>query len=163
MEKWRKERNYKRIRDKEGHVISNTILVFGTQITVTDDIFDIYSSMDRRARYIEEDVPRNKEVSLERLAEDGICLERLTYDQGSSPEEYCIELEQQRLDAERLRKLPHAISTLTKADRKLIYALFFKGISTRQYARSIGVSQRTVIKRRDRILALLKIILEKSE
>lgn len=161
MEKWKKERNYKRIRDKDGKIIANIITVFGENIAVSDKIFEAYSTMDRRARYIIDDVPHDKEVSLERLIEDGIHLEQLTCERVASPEDCYIEREQGLLHAETLRRLPYAINTLPKADRQLIHALFFEGVSTREYAHSIDVSQRTVIKRRDRILAVLKNILEK--
>lgn len=163
MEKWRKERNYMRIRNKEGDVDTNIITVFGKKIAVSNEIFDAYSSMDRRARYITDDLPRDKEVSLERLYEDGIHFEQNIREQVISPEDIYIEKEQRWLEAKRLRRLPYAIGTLSKEDQQLICALFFKGMSTRECARCIGVSQRTVIKRRDRILVTLRKILEKSE
>lgn len=47
-------------------------------------------------------------------------------------------------------------------DRELINALFFDGASTREYAQRMGVSQRAVIKRRDRILRDLKKFFENS-
>ena len=46
--------------------------------------------------------------------------------------------------------------SLNDADRELINALFFDGASTRDYAAQIGITQRAVIKRRDRILRDLK-------
>ena len=46
--------------------------------------------------------------------------------------------------------------SLNDADRELINALFFDGASTRDYAARIGITQRAVIKRRDRILRDLK-------
>lgn len=163
MRKWKKERNYKRIRDKNGNVVANIITVFGKDVVVSNEVFDVYSAMDRRARYITDDASHNKEVSLERLYEDGIHLEQIIREQVFCPEECCIAKERQQLETERLHRLPYAISALSEADRKLIHALFFAGMSTRAYARSIGVSQRTVIKRRDRILTTLKKILEKSD
>ncbi|WP_031475210.1 sigma-70 RNA polymerase sigma factor region 4 domain-containing protein [Agathobaculum desmolans] len=166
MRKWKKERNYKRIRDKNGNVVANIITVFGKDVVVSNEVFDVYSAMDRRARYITDDASHNKEVSLERLYEDGIYLEQIIREQIIreqiiSPEDCCIAKEQQQLEAERLHRLPCAISALSESDQQLIHALFFAGMSTRAYARSIGVSQRTVIKRRDRILTTLKNILEK--
>lgn len=80
MEKWQKERNYKRIRDENGNTIANIITVSGIEIAVSDEVFDVYSGMDRRSRYISEDVPSVIELSLERLMEDGISPERLMRD-----------------------------------------------------------------------------------
>lgn len=161
MEKWKKERNYKRVRDKDGNSVTNIITVFGEDVVVSNEVFNAYSAMDRRARYITDDASRNKEVSLERLYEDGIHLEQIIREQVISPEDCYIAKEQRRLETERLRQLPHAISTLSETEQQLIHALFFEGMSTRKCARCMGVSQRTVIKRRDRILATLKNILKK--
>ena len=41
MEKWKRERNYKRIRDKNGNVAANIITVFGRDIAVSDQVFDV--------------------------------------------------------------------------------------------------------------------------
>ena len=49
--------------------------------------------------------------------------------------------------------------SVADADREMINALFFDGASTRDYAARIGITQRAVIKRRDRILRDLKKIL----
>ncbi|MCX4266423.1 MAG: ECF-type sigma factor, partial [Firmicutes bacterium] len=49
-----------------------------------------------------------------------------------------------------------ALAALADSDRELIESLYFKGMSTREYARFLGISQRAVIKRRDRILKLMK-------
>ena len=49
-----------------------------------------------------------------------------------------------------------AMLSLNDSDRELINALFFDGASTRDYAARIGITQRAVIKRRDRILRDLK-------
>ena len=46
--------------------------------------------------------------------------------------------------------------SVADADREMINALFFGGASTRDYAARIGITQRAVIKRRDRILRDLK-------
>ena len=50
-----------------------------------------------------------------------------------------------------------ALLSLADDDRELINALFFDGVSTRKYAERVGITQRAVIKRRDRILLDLKI------
>ena len=55
-----------------------------------------------------------------------------------------------------------ALLSLKDTDRELINALFFDGASTRECAQRMGVSQRAVIKRRDRILRDLKKFFENS-
>ena len=64
--------------------------------------------------------------------------------------------------AEQKQILLLALLSLKDTDRELINALFFDGASTREYAQRMGVSQRAVIKRRDRILRDLKKFFENS-
>ena len=66
MKNWQKNRNYKRVKDKNGNVVANIITGSGQDVEVSDEIFDTYSQMDRRARYIGEDIPAENEISLER-------------------------------------------------------------------------------------------------
>ena len=96
MEKWQKERNYKRLRDKNGNVVANIITVFGRDIAVSDAVFDVYSGMDRRARYIAEDVPSVTELSLEGLIQKGISPERLVQENAPSVEDIYIEREDEQ-------------------------------------------------------------------
>lgn len=93
MEKWQKERNYKRIRDKNGNIVANIITVFGRDVAVSDEIFNVYSAMDRRARYISEDASAATELSLERLMQEGAFPERLMQENAPSAEEIYIERE----------------------------------------------------------------------
>ena len=65
-EKLAENRNYKRVRDKDGNVVANIINVFGQDVEVSDEVFAAYSQMDRRARYIGEDIPaEGPKISLE--------------------------------------------------------------------------------------------------
>lgn len=60
------------------------------------------------------------------------------------------------MDADPSRELHRAIATLCKADRLLIKALFFDGLSERQYAEQLQVCHNAVHKRKMRILRDLK-------
>lgn len=160
MEKWQKERNYKRIRDKNGKIVANIITVFGRDIAVSDAVFDAYSGMDRRARYISEDVPSVAELSLECLIEDGISPERLMQENEPSAEDICVGREDEIWRADIIKQLSAALSELPDEEYQLVRALFFDGISVREYARRLGMTHRAIVKRRDRILDHLKKILE---
>lgn len=59
-----------------------------------------------------------------------------------------------------LDKLRSAIPLLSENDQELIQALFFKRLTEREYAKECGVSQVAIHKRKNRILAKLKIFLE---
>ena len=76
-EEMAKDRNYKRVKDKDGNVVANIITVFGQDVEVSDEVFAAYSQMDRHARYIGEDIPAENEISLERTIADGIHIETL--------------------------------------------------------------------------------------
>ena len=79
-----------------------------------------------------------------------------------SAETEALEREELRNLAEQKQILLLALLSLKDTDRELINALFFDGASTREYAQRMGVSQRAVIKRRDRILRDLKKFFENS-
>ena len=160
MKKWQKNRNYKRIKDKDGNVVANIITVFGQDVEVSDEIFDTYSQMDRRERYIGEDIPAESEISLERTIEDGIHIKTLENAELSA-EEYCLLEEEAEHEAKMLDELPKVIESLPESDKKLIKALYYDGYSTREYAQKLGITQAAMLKRRNRILKYLKKYFEK--
>lgn len=155
MKNWQKTRNYKRIKDKDGNVVANIITVFGQDIEVSDEIFDTYSQMDRRARYIGEDIPAESEISLERTIEDGIHIETLENAEPSA-EEICIEHENAKMRAEQEKRLPIVLARLSDDEQRLIDALYFRGLGVREYAREINVPSMKIVRDRDRILGKLK-------
>lgn len=155
MKNWQKNRNYKRIKDKDGNVVANIITVFGQDIKVSDEIFDTYSQMDRRARYIGEDIPAENEISLERTIEDGIHIETLENAEPSA-EEICIEHENAKMRAEQEKRLPIVLARLSDDEQRLIDALYFRGLGVREYAREINVPPMKIVRDRDRFLGKLK-------
>lgn len=162
MKNWQKNRNYKRVKDENGNVVANIITVFGQDIKVSDEIFDTYSQMDRRARYIGEDIPAENEISLERTIEDGIHIETLENAEPSA-EEICIEHENAKMRAEQEKRLPIVLARLSDDEQRLIDALYFRGLGVREYAREIGVPPMKIVRDRDRILGKLKNIFQISK
>lgn len=161
MKKWQENRNYKRIKDENGKVIANIITVDGQDVEVSEAVFNAYSSMDRRERYIGEEAPRDKVLSLEQMVEDGVQPEYVGVKSSPSAEELCLEREDKQSSMLLKQQLLAALVLLDDVDRQLITALFFDGASTRECARRMGVTQRAVIKRRDRILRDMKKYFEK--
>ena len=157
MEKWQENRNYRKIRDENGTVIANIITVDGRDVAVTEDVFAAYAQMDRRERYLSEDLPTGKVLSLEQMAEDGVLPDYVGAETAPSAEDCVLEREREELTS----LLLAALIALEDWDRQLITALFYDHLSTREYARRIGVTQRAVIKRRDRILRDMKKYFEK--
>ena len=162
MKKWQKDRNYKRVKDKDGNVVANIITVFGQDVEVSDEIFDTYSQMDRRARYIGEDIPAENEISLERTMEDGIHIETLENAEPSA-EEICIEHENAKMREEQAKHLPIALAKLSDDEKRLIDALYFRGLGVREYAREISVPPMKIVRDRNRILDKLKNIFQISK
>ena len=155
MKNWQKNRNYKRVKDKDGNVVANIITVFGQDVEVSDEVFAAYSQMDRHARYIGEDIPAENEISLERTIEDGIHIETLENAEPSA-EEICIEHENAKMRAEQEKRLPIVLARLSDDEKRLIDALYFRGLGVREYAREINVPPMKIVRDRDRILGKLK-------
>ena len=155
MEKWQENRNYRKIKDENGTVIANIITVDGRDVAVTEDVFAAYAQMDRRERYLSEDLPTGKVLSLEQMAEDGVLPDYVGAETAPSAEDCVLARESEREREELTSLLPAALIALEDRDRQLIH------LSTREYARRTGVTQRAVIKRRDRILRDMKKYFEK--
>ena len=151
MEKWQENRNYRKIRDENGTVIANIITVDGRDVAVTEDVFAAYAQMDRRERYLSEDLPTGKVLSMEQMAEDGVLPDYVGAETAPSAEDCVLARESEREREELTTLLLAALIALEDRDR----------LSTREYARRIGVTQRAVIKRRDRILRDMKKYFEK--
>ena len=156
MKKWQESRNYRQIRDQAGEIIANIITVDGTDVEVPEDVYQAYAQADRRERYLLEEQSAGKSLSLEQMEEDDLLSGYVGAETAPSAEEIALERERAQELAERKQVLLLAMLALSDADRELITALFFDGVSTREYGRRIGVTQRAVIKRRDRILRDLK-------
>ena len=97
-----------------------------------------------------------KSLSLEQMDEDDLLPDYVGAEAAPSAEEEALQRGQAQSHAERKEMLLLAMLSLNDADRELINALFFDGVSTRDYAARIGITQRAVFKRRDRILRDLK-------
>ena len=156
MKKWQEERNYRRVRSEGGEVIANIITVDGMDVEVPEDVYLAYAQADRRERYITEEQSSGKLLSLEQMEEDALLPDYVGAETSPSAETEALEREELRNLAEQKQILLLALLSLKDTERELINALFFDGASTREYAQRMGVSQRAVIKRRDRILRDLK-------
>ena len=138
------------------------ITVDGMDVEVPEDVYLAYAQADRRERYIMEEQSSGKLLSLEQMEEDALLPDYVGAETAPSAETEALEREELRNLAEQKQILLLALLSLKDTDRELINALFFDGASTREYAQRMGVSQRAVIKQRDRILRDLKKFFENS-
>lgn len=154
MKKWQEKRNYRRIKDEHGMIIKNIITVDGVDVDVSEEVFLAYSQMERRERYIAEEVEPGKLLSLEKLIEDNVPLELLGIEPEESAEDIALnQMEQAEIDSKDC--LISALSELNPSEEQLIRALFFEGISAREYAKQLGVHLNAIQYRRGKVLKKL--------
>ena len=141
------------------------IRINGTPVEVTEEVYLFYYRSKRRDRYYEHDIKTGvpirdedgnvigytptKEDSLERLIATG--------------EDFADEhksVEDTALGNIMSDDLHQALDKLSEQDRTLIDMLFFQGMTERQTAAVVGLSQKGVNKRKAKILATLKEFLE---
>lgn len=156
MENWKDSRNYRRVKDENGRTAANIITVDGVDVEVSEEVFRAYSQMDRRERYLEEDMESGRQLSLEQLSENHILPEHLGAQIGLSIEEQHVQQEELEHQEELLRRLGRLLHNLNEEDRALIHALYFERLPVREYARRLGVYHRTITYRRDRLLKNLR-------
>ena len=156
MKKWKEDRNYKRLKDEKGNVTANIITVDGVDVEVTEEVFLAYSQADRRERYQDEQQEEHPQVSLELLAAHDVPIDLYMQRHEISAEDSAIQREEYTEFIVHKERLDTALNSLSIEDQALIRALFFDGLSTRAYAKQLGVYQRAVIYRRDKILDKLK-------
>ena len=94
--------------------------------------------------------------------EDGIHIETLENAEPSA-EEICIEHENAKMREEQAKHLPIALAKLSDDEKRLIDALYFRGLGVREYAREISVPPMKIVRDRNRILDKLKNIFQISK
>ena len=68
---------------------------------------------------------------------------------------------EENIIAEELRsRVRRAVAALPKAERELIQAIYYEGLSERVYAKQHGINQRGANKQRRKILSKLKMFLD---
>lgn len=143
MKYWQKERNYRKIANHDGS-FTYIITIDGEEIGVNEEVYKAYSSADRRERYLYER-EEGLLLSLERLEEDKVPLDSLLDKHPVSAEDVILaQIESERLQA--------ALDSLSLKDRQLIDALVLGGVTEREYAARIGMSQKGVNKRKYKVL-----------
>lgn len=108
----------------------------------------------RRCKYIQEEARLKGEVSYHALESEDKNGEEIIRDLYTDVENEAI----MHIMCGMLRK---ALKELTETERELIEALYYHGLTERQYARAHGVLHNAVHKRKTRILSKLKKIIEK--
>ena len=135
--------------DKEKYMIK----VEGNLIEVSPDVYYAYFRMERQERGQEEKKQRNAVVSYDVLDTEE------TTGVDAMPDLISPSPEQQIITGEIYDVLHRAVDALPRAERELIKAIFFEGLTEQQYALASGASQQGVSYRLRKILSKLKMFL----
>lgn len=155
LENW----NYHRDKDQDGTM--HYFIEIGRQdIEVDKELYSIYTSMERRERYlIERDTGRR--LSLDRMIEDRYMWDKIETMRSESVEELLERKEKEDLWDARMEKLPVALKQLTEQERSLLHRIFVNRESEYTLAREFGISQPAVHTRKTRLLKKMRKMLEK--
>ena len=127
--------------------------LYGMLMEVSKSTYLEFYRLQRRQKYIDERSRDNKDISYDSLTTDEFNGEDILVDDGESVEDQAV----RNVTAEEIRFI---ISLLKPADQELVQAMFFEGLSERQYAEKCGVNRNAIHKRKVRILEELKKLLE---
>lgn len=125
----------------------------GKLVEVSEEVYRAYYGMDRRERYLEERDLQNGLVSYNTLDSP------TRKGEGAMPSCIAPSVEDQMLASELLTLLHRCISVLPRAERELIQAIYFEGMTEKEYAKKIRLTQSGVSRRRKKILSKLKDLL----
>lgn len=138
--------------DKESFGNRKFVGAHGMIFEADEKLYREYYSYKRRLLYV-------KEIA----AEENI--EEVSYDVLSTAEFKISNAERDFVEDVELKimseTLHRCIDLLNSKEKELIQALYFQGLSERNYAEFKGVSQNAIHKRKKRILAKLKKFIEK--
>lgn len=132
--------------DKEKYMIK----VEGKLVEVTPDVYYAYFRMERQERWQEEKQQGHAVVSYDAL-DDGETVGVEVVPDLTTPS-----MEEAVMTREIHEKLHRAVEDLPKTERELIHAIYFDGMTTREYAKLSGLSQTGVSYRLRKILSKLK-------
>jgi RNA polymerase sigma factor (sigma-70 family) len=175
MNNWRKYRNFRKVENPGGPAGSfkYIIRVSGQDVEVGQELYREYATSSRKMEYMEFDLKRDRvlkdrnnkvlkdenglpialperEVSLEMLISEGWDCP----DDGLQPDDDVI----QKMEFDELH---HCLGLLSDDERALIKALFFDGMTEREYSMKSGIAQKTINDRKHRVLAKLKNLMQK--
>ena len=132
------------------------IKIDGTLVAVTEEVYYTYYHMERQCRTQEEKLMRRRVASYDALdTEDGLGVD-LIVDEDSPSVEDCA------ITNVMVEKLYRCLDLLSEDDRALLISIYFHEKSERKIAKSLGISQKAVNKRRHKALINLKDFMEKD-
>ena len=126
------------------------IKVEGKLVEVTPEVYYAYFRMERPEHGQEEKKQQHDVFSYDALDN---CE---TVGMEAMPDVSIPSVEEVIMTREIYEQLHRAVDALPREERDLIHAIYFEGKSEREYARILGISQNSTLKRRRKILSKLK-------
>ena len=169
MQKWHEYHNYKKHKNDDG-TITYIIMVDGVDVEVNEEIYQMYAKFGRKMKYMELDIKRDRvlqdangkaalgedglpiilperEVSLDKLCDEDWHFPSpdLTPEDAYFANEHSVKME-----------LYRCLYMLPDDEQAFVNALFFDGMTIREYAENFGRSKSSVDRRRTKVLKKLK-------
>lgn len=129
------------------------IPLHGMLMEVTQEEYIRFYQEQRRQKYLDERSENNGDISVDMLTTDTMNGADILV----SPEE---PVDEQAIRQVMVDKLKSCFLRLTADEMELIYALFYEGLTERQYADRKGIYHNAVHKKKQRILRKIKNFLE---
>ena len=126
----------------------------GMLMEVTENVYREFYREEERQKYLKRRAEEKGETSYDMLTTDELNGESLLVDLSLSVEA----IVEKKIMIEKLHK---SLSLLTEDEWNLVEAIFFRGLSERQWSSMSGVPLKTINRRKHRILARLKKMIEK--
>ncbi|HEK9996789.1 RNA polymerase sigma factor [Streptococcus equi] len=128
------------------------LYVRGKPIEVTEEVYKAYWKITEHEKYLQRKDRKHNVISFSALNHDGHFEDNLIDERTDL--EKIVEVKMQ------IEELHKALNQLTKEERELIEAIFYREESLRSISRKEKVTHQAIRQRRDRILEKLKKILE---
>ena len=128
------------------------LYVKGKAVKVSEEVYKTYWKITEHEKYLQRKDWKNNVLPFSALDYDGHFIESIVDERIDL--EKIVEVKMQ------IDELNKALATLTKEEKELIEAIFYKGESLRSISKKEKVSHQAISGRRDRILEKLRKLLE---
>ncbi len=131
------------------------VMIDGKKIYVKKEIYEEMCNVNgesRRRAYINK-LAKENEISLQRLDEIGFSIEKQTLQNQKL-------IEDEIVNKLMIEKMKFAISTLDDDEKELIRKIFFDGLSERELAKIVGITNVAINKKLKKILSKIKFFIE---
>ena len=128
------------------------LYVKGKAVKVSEEVYKVYWKITEHEKYLIKKDWKNNVIPFSAMDYDGHFVDNITDERIDI--EKIVEVKMQ------IEELNKALATLTKKERELIEAIFYKEESLRAIGKKEKVSYQAIGKRRDKILEKLRKLLE---